>query len=278
MKWATWRKVGYGVLIVVLLAIQVHLMIARSHDAKDATARPHGTGSPTDGTRVLFVGNSYTSFNDLPAQFAALAEAGGHRVYVERVAPGGWSLHDHAGSKATRAKIGSVPWDFVVLQEHSELPVSDRYRRNTMYPAARQLVDLARHQGARPVFFLTPAHRNGSVLGGVSTYAAMQSAIAEAYLEIAGEEHALIAPVGYAWARSAGAEPDPDLWQPDGSHPTSEGTYLDACVFYATIFEQSPVGLPYVGDLAPDTAGQYQRVAATTVLKDRAEWGLTPQS
>jgi nitrate/nitrite transporter NarK len=28
----------------------------------------------------------------------------------------------------------------------------------------------------------------------------------------------------------------------DGSHPTAAGSYLAACVFFATLFDQRPVG------------------------------------
>ena len=46
-------------------------------------------------TRIFFVGNSYTSVNDLPTMFANLAWSGGHRVETGVRAPGGWTLGDH---------------------------------------------------------------------------------------------------------------------------------------------------------------------------------------
>lgn len=39
--------------------------------------------------RILFIGNSYTFYNDLPGTFAELARAGGHQVEVQMVANGG---------------------------------------------------------------------------------------------------------------------------------------------------------------------------------------------
>ena len=35
-----------------------------------------------------------------------------------------------------------------------------------------------------------------------------------------------------------------DLWLPDGLHPSLEGAYLAAAVFYATIYNESPLVLP----------------------------------
>ena len=76
-------------------------------------------------TRVLFVGNSYTAGNDLPAMFTQLAVSGGHRVGAGLLAQGSWTLADHASSKATATKLASTQWDTVVLQEQSQLPSVD---------------------------------------------------------------------------------------------------------------------------------------------------------
>jgi hypothetical protein len=70
------------------------------------------------------------------------------------------------------------------------------------------------------------------------------------------------------------AASDPGLWQEDGSHPTTKGTYLAACVFYASIFLVSPAGLRYHADLSEADAAQAQLAAATTVLSDLSKWGL----
>ena len=48
----------------------------------------------------------------------------------------------------------------------------------------------------------------------------------------------------------------------DGSHPTVEGTYLAACVFYLVIFQRSPVGLGYHDGLPDKVAARDQQIAA----------------
>src|SRR2546429_4043516 len=98
----------------------------------------------------------------------------------------------------------------------------------------------------------------------------MQTAIHDSYLSIAGEQHADIAPVGYAWQAVLAEEASPGLWQDDGSHPTAKGTYLAACVFYAAIFRESPAGLTYRGDLSEVEASKLQDAAAATLLSDPA--------
>jgi hypothetical protein len=225
-------------------------------------------------TRVLFIGNSYTYENDLPHVFEALASSGGESVDTGMVATGGATLAMQAASADTATALASKQWSVVVLQEQSEIPSIEEFRQQQMYPAARRLVSMVRGAGARPVFFLTWAHRDGWPENGLPDYASMQSAIDAGYLTIAGEQKAAVAPVGYAWWTLLAQEPTADLWLDDGSHPTPEGTYLAACVFYATIFERTPVGLHYHAGLPADEAATVQEVASKVVLGDPAKWGL----
>src|SRR6266545_6669802 len=163
-----------------------------------AGAACQSQGDSADCTRVLFVGNSYTYVNDLPAMFATLATSGGHSVETGMLAEGGATLADHAASADTAAMLASARWGVVVLQEQSEIPSINLLRQGEMYPAARRLVRMIRDAGARPIFFLTWAHRDGWPAYGMADYSSMQSAIDDAYLAIAGTQNAGVAPVGYA--------------------------------------------------------------------------------
>jgi len=241
----------------------------------------HGSDNPgclsqqraSDCTRVLFLGNSYTSVNDLPVMFANLAWSGGHRVETGMQAPGGWGLSDHELSQDTPTELASKPWDIVVLQEQSQIPSVESLRQSQMYPAARDLVAVIRTAGAKPVFFVTWARQGGWPEYRMPDYASMQASIDDGYSVIARELQAAVAPVGFAWMARVTESLDPDLWQDDGSHPSIAGTYLAACVFYARIFAQSPVGLKYNAGLSSQAAAQLQQVAFTTVLTDPSMWG-----
>lgn len=224
--------------------------------------------------RILFIGNSYTYVNDLPHVFTNLARSGGHRVQTGMAAQGSWTLADHVASSRTLDLLRSSKWDFVVLQEQSELPALEQSRTTSMYPAARQLVGQIEGFGARPMFFMTWAYRDGLPDTMLMDYQNMQFSIDRAYLGIAGELNVPLAPVGYAWLIAYGQDPQLDLWQQDGSHPTQQGTYLAACVFYAALFHQSPEGLNYLDQLAIDVAKELQTVAANTVLNDPKQWNL----
>jgi hypothetical protein len=189
-------------------------------------------------------------------------------------AQGGQTLAGHAASPGSLKEITDKRWDFIVLQEQSRIPAIAAQRNERMVPAARLLDEKAAESGADTVLFLTWAGRDGLPVAGFKDYVAMQSAIEAGYLEVAGEIGAMVAPVGAAWQRALDEHPELELWQRDGSHPSPEGTYLAACVFYATLLGESPEGAGYLAGLPEETAQFLQAAAAETVLDDPERWNL----
>jgi hypothetical protein len=224
--------------------------------------------------RVLFIGNSYTFVNDLPATLTALAKSGDHRIETGMAAEGGMTLTNHVDAANTANQISSSPWDFVVLQEQSQIPSVKQFRIDQMYPAARTLVRKIENAGAEPLFFIPWAHRDGWPENGMQTYMQMQGQIERGYFDIANELDTPMAPVGFAWAVVVKEHPEIILWQEDGSHPTKEGTYLAACVFYAVLFQESPEGLSYRADISKDNAAILQKVATEMVLENLNQWNI----
>ncbi len=185
--------------------------------------------------RVLFVGNSYTYFWNLPQSVQAMADAQGMVAEVRQSTAGGANLGQHwRGEKdlLTREKISKGNYDIVVLQDHS--------RRAVDHPDSLQIyggrfMDLIKRQGGKPLLYMTWA-RDWDPF--------MFEPIIKEYQKLAKEEGADIAPIGKAWQLSLELRPDLALYDPDGSHPSPSGTYLNACVMYAVLFDRSPLGLP----------------------------------
>jgi hypothetical protein len=84
--------------------------------------------------RVLFIGNSYTYFNDLPGLVASLGRGARpmRPMRTEMVALPGVSLRDHWLDGAALAAIRRTRWDYVVLQEQSMLGVMMVHGRPTV--------------------------------------------------------------------------------------------------------------------------------------------------
>lgn len=194
-------------------------------------------------TRVLFIGNSYTYFNNLPEMVRALAEAAGAGpVDVRMVAPGGWRLADHWEKGEAHAALRGGKWDFVVLQEQSQLgdpkTVDGKPRVGSdkvFAPAAAKWAEEIARAGARPVFYLTWAKKVAPE---------DQALLNEAYSRAARAGAGVLAPVGIAWDQVRQQAPAIELFVEDGSHPSAAGSYLAACTLVAAIFGRNPQGLP----------------------------------
>lgn len=224
------------------------------------------TATVVHPTRILFVGNSFTFFNDFPGMFANLAQSSGRVVQVDMVARGGWTCADHANSAETLDAIAHGKWDYVVLQEQSQLPALADQRREKMYPALRTLDEKIRESGATPILFMTWAWKNGLPEYGLSDYYMMQDEVQSGYLEIANELDVMVAPVGMVWQDALSKDSQLDLWQIDGIHPSKEGSYLAALVFYVVLFQHNPEELTYFADLEESEAQFMQTIAAGAIL------------
>ena len=246
-----------------LLCAGLLIILAASACAPEQNCYGFQNSGPV--THILFIGNSYTYVNDLPGTFAKLACSGGHQVQTGMAAQGGWTLAQHIDSDQTLNTLQQQKWDYVVLQEQSEIPAIQSDRGQTMYPAVRQLVARIRAAGAQPLLFITWGHKDGDPQFGLPTYYDMQAQLTAGYMGIAQELNVPTVPVGPVWLKAQAQPTRLDLWQSDGSHPTEQGTYLAACVFYAFIFHQSPQGLGYLAGLDQGSAQTLQTLAADTV-------------
>ena len=223
-----------------------------------------------DSLRVLFIGNSYTFFNDMPRQLQALAASCGQKMSVSQQTHGGWRLSQHAASPQTLEAIRWGGWDFVVMQEQSKLPAREaEVVEQQMYASAASLDSIIRlyNPQAQVVLYQTWGHN-------IPDYEQMQQRIADSYLKLAHRLDARCAPVGMAWKRVRSEKPEIGLYQDDGSHPTADGSYLAACVLYATMTGKSFHSTYWAG-LTPQTAAYLQQTAQEMVLANRTIWNLT---
>ncbi|MEN8225841.1 MAG: DUF4886 domain-containing protein, partial [Bacteroidota bacterium] len=239
-------------------------------------------------TKVMFIGNSYTGANNLPNTFKELALSAGDSVFVDGSVIGGYTLgypgQAHLTNPSTIEMIQRGYWDFVILQEQSQMPTIPYYRDGYTYPAAAALNTIVQENNAcaQTVFFMTWGRKMGGqqCIGSYCSpvfvdYFHMQDSLETAYMNMTLTNDAMCAPVGISWSNSI-ANGDPiELFDTDGAHPSLAGTYLAACTFYAAIFLKTPVGLGYTGGLSQPDAAYLQQIAATT-MADPVAWNIFP--
>lgn len=205
---------------------------------------------------VLFIGNSFTARNDVPELIAGIAAARGKQLEHRLISAGGASLRMHWNKGLAAKVIATEGYDCVVLQEQSTLPVKNAVR---FHENVRLFDEAIRSAGSKMVLYLTWARRNAPE---------SQQKLSDAYRSIGRELGATVVPVGVAWEQFLAKHNAPVLHDKDESHPTLAGSYLAACVFYAALFGDSPVGAPAVKGLGDDDAALLQRVAQDVVKPD----------
>lgn len=233
-------------------------------------------------TSVLFIGNSYTYVNDLPQLLSDLALSTNDTLLTGSNAPGGYTFKMHCSNSTTLSMIGQGGWDFVVLQEQSQLPsLPDSIVETESFPYASKLDSLitVANPCAETAFYMTWGRKNGDEENCASwppvcTYTGMDSLLNKRYFEMAQANNAIVSPVGRAWHYCRENFPDYELYAPDGSHPSQAGSYLAACCFYTVILRKDPGLITYDFSLIPSMAADLRIVAQQVVYDSLYLWNV----
>jgi hypothetical protein len=227
--------------------------------------------------KVLFIGNSYTSFNNLPNLVKDIACSGGHKLEVTTFTPGGYKFSQHAKDKRVLELIASERWSFVILQNQSQVPgwkPAHVSAKSTPYAVALVRAIKSKNQKTKIIYFVTWGRENGDsqncgYYSKVCTFEGNTQALLNGYSLYRNAAGGKLARVGSAW-KAVVDDPDSpfdsgELWSGDHSHPELRGSYLAACTIFATIYNKSPSGLHYPTSLSSGDAAYLQRIAAKTM-------------
>ncbi len=230
--------------------------------------------------RALFIGNSYTYSNSLPQIIYQMAASTGDTLYFDSSTPGGYTFKQHTTNPASTGLIQQGGWDFVVLQEQSQLPSFPDHQVATMvYPYAAMLDSMIRASNhcASTLFFMTWGRKNGdsqncASFPPVCTYQGMDSLLQLRYTIMAQTNEAALAPVAKVWRRIRNNYPDIELYSPDGSHPSTAGSFAAACTFYTIMFGKNPAAAPFNYTIPAAEATIIKNVAKEVVFDSLPIW------
>lgn len=203
--------------------------------------------------RILFIGNSLTYVNDLPAVVKALATGAGlPATQVAAIAFPDFALEDHWNQGDAREAVGKDGWTHVVMQQGpSALETS---RVNLLQWVGTFGAAIKAHGAMPGMYMVWPSTDRSFDFDRVS----------ESYRLAAESVEGQLYPAGDAWRAAWRRDPSLALYGGDGFHPSSLGTYTAALTIVAVIYHRSPVGLPTLG-LAAATATLLQEAAADAV-------------
>jgi hypothetical protein len=210
--------------------------------------------------RVLFIGNSQTSTNDLPAFVAALAKRAKARpIEYRMVAPSATTLEGHWTKTIAVPALTGHQWDAVVLQQGPSLLPGSRAK---LCDYTKRFADAARERGARPFLMMVWPRGRGDFDG-----------VADSYTAAADAADVKLLPAGAAWEAAWRRNPDLALHpQSDEIHPSDLGTFLAALVVDAGMRGVRPA---LVSSLVVDGSLFWIPRATARVLRDAATEALT---
>jgi hypothetical protein len=208
---------------------------------------------------VLFVGNSFTAAHgglDQHLQALAASMRAPRALSVTRSTLDGATLQTLRQDAATLQAVRAGGHDRVVLQD--DIPEYGGPAVDAFLEQVRWFNQEIRARGSQPVLLMAWPYER-------LPWATLDT-IATAHRRIGAELDIPVAPVGAAMAASRAARPALDMLGPDREHETLHGSYLAACVVYATLFHESPLGATYApAGITGEEAAFLQRLAWDSV-------------
>jgi hypothetical protein len=199
-----------------------------------------------DTLRVLFLGNGLTSGHDMPTVLTRMSRIGKQKIKASVCAVGGYNLENHFTDVQSRTNISHtvrditnptnrLTWHVVILQEQSQIPV---FAWQRMLSSAQKLDGAIKAAKTQTALFM-PQSRSDPFF----TQSEFLDRAEGGYNFVAQQINCPVVPVGRAWQILEARHPNIQLRERDGFHPSPHGAYLNACMFYAYLTWQSPLGL-----------------------------------
>lgn len=230
------------------------------------TTKPHG--------RVLFIGNSFSFYNNgIHNHFSSLIRASGewerglNRVRLSTLS--GAHVYEQLANIDAHLAVANARWQSIVIQGHSNEPVLES-KRERFENAIGLAIEKISAKNIEPILFMTWGYKGQHD---------MAKALSDEYIKIAKKNKVKVVPVGLAFLAAEKSLPNIDLfvkdvlsvdtsaggptltYRNDIKHPSSAGTYLAACVFYASLYNKSPEGIIFTADLNSEDALALQKLS-----------------
>lgn len=230
--------------------------------------------------RALFIGNSYTDVNNLPEIVKQIALSTGDTLIYSKNAPGGYTFQMHTTNATTISLLQAGNWDYVILQEQSQLPsFPDNDVAIQVYPYAAALDSMVKAGSpcATTLFYMTWGRQNGDATNcqffpPLCTYFGMDSLLQLRYTIMAQDNHAAISPVAKVWFKIRADFPALNLYASDGSHPNNNGSFAAACSFYSVMFGKNPQLATYNYTVTATDAATIKTVAKEVAFDSLSFW------
>jgi PKD repeat protein len=224
--------------------------------------------------KALFIGNSYTFYNDMPDLVRRCALSVNDTLETDQNTISGYTWKQHAGDATTNNKIKQGGFNHIILQANSLEFTYDNATVNTnTIPYGKYLDSLAHKHNpcAKVILYNTWGRKNGS---NGQTYLEQDLLIENRYKSFADLKEAMISPAGPVRRYLRTNHPEIELYVADESHPSEAGSYVSAICFYTAIFRKDPTLITYNFNLSAATANAIKQAVKVVLYNDLASWNV----
>ena len=187
--------------------------------------------------KVLFIGNSHTYMNDMPALFSHIYEkTTSHKAESVMLAFSGRELEWHLKEyMSLRYNLLYGKYDYCIIQQAAHpFPPEE----NTLNDG-KQIIELCKKVNTIPVLYMTWAEKK---------HPENQQKMIDTYTKLSKETGVLLAPIGIIWKDVQNKYPEIELYYKDGEHASPYGTLLISSSMVKTISGQNPSFPDYILD------------------------------
>jgi len=214
-----------------------------------------------DTLRILFIGNSMTSVQDLPGLLTNLASSNGKTIITGQNTPGGYFLSDHVTDPVSLSLMAQG-FDYIVVQEQSSGNILPVIPGSSIIRPIGIIDSIAKANCSKILLYATPGYPETHPWS-VEPYADMQADIIYKYTNAARSVRAAYLPTAHAFRDVINNYPSiTGMWaSPIDYHPGIKGQYLHACVLYSVLYNESAVGSPAPLGISISEANMLQQTA-----------------
>jgi len=227
--------------------------------------------------RILFVGNSYTHYNNMPQILQKMANQRGLKVDIHMSAESNHTFKMHSKREALFKKIKEFKWDYVVMQGFSrEMAFGNEYIDTAVIPYFNIILDsiYKNHACTKVWLYQTWGYLNGYNEGKFHwTYQEMSDAVHRGYLYLSNKYNLPLVPVGKVWETVKENFPSYPLYDADGQHPGKLGSYLVAACFNFSLLRQTPP-TDFDNNLNRLQTEQIQKTAYSLISNNLNRYGI----
>ncbi len=228
--------------IKLIISFTAFIILSSCKGSDNTVETPESEAKAT--FEILLMGNSHSSYNNLPGMLTTLIQTGTNESVSSVNAPGFKFLDERLTDGVSEQLLKSRKWTHVVLQAQ-KYSTSGLYNYST--EPSKEWIRKAKQQAAIPIMF-PEWPRKGNFEEGVRIHALHESIVAA--------EPACLAPIGLAWDQVILSNPTLILHNPDGNHSNRNGALLTAYVLYEVISKNKASELPHIDSLGVERSIQ----------------------